>query len=124
MNEALCPKCRGPIETRMDGGDHWIGPVSAGAWCRGCGNAWVCEDDFEPLAYWEPRDRLPTPEEEAAHREKHGGDAGWMVRVAEVPVFCAVITPDSWDNWRRAEAARPDKFQSYPHVGGRPVGWP
>lgn len=128
MDDAKCPKCRGPIETRMDGGDHWIGPVSAGAWCRSCGDTWVCDDDFEHLAHWEPRPRLPTVEEEAAHRERHGDGAGWMGRQRFTTVGDGCVT--GWSGWRPVSCtldAHPTplrEWQSYPHVDGRPVGWP
>ena len=119
MDDVKCPRCRGPLETRMDGGDHWIGPVSAGAWCRSCGEEWRRAEDFEHLAHWEPRDRLATPEEEAAHTEKHGAGAGWMANqglgwhpvqdAAEMEILREFVG----ESWR-----------SYPHVNGRPVGWP
>lgn len=120
MDDVKCPKCRGPIETRReDGGDPWGVPVGAGAWCRSCGEEWRQAEDMEHLAHWEPRDRLPTPEEEDAHTAKHGAEAGWMANqgmgwhpvddAAEMEILRGFVG----ESWR-----------SYPHVDGRPVGWP
>ena len=136
MSDALCPKCRAPLfhDEETPGGNVAIHPG-----CSACGWEPVAifseypvggaeaakaealatlNADVSPLAWFEPRDRLPTPEEDAAHREKHGERAGWMGR-------CYVS--GMWRNWSAGWGAGPDHLhpvESYPHVNGRPVGWP
>jgi hypothetical protein len=74
------------------------------------------------LAYFDPRDSLPTPEEEAAHRKRHGEGAGWMVRIR--------WHGDDWERWADVrtlgDTDEDDEtdIETYPHINGRPVAWP
>ena len=115
---ADCPRCVSPLRV-----EDWGAGISA--LCPVC--LWQsrrfpsrekAEAEVSALAWWEPRPRLPTPAEEAAHRERHGEGAGWMVR-------CYI--GGEWRDWgiaREFGAVHPHPVQSYPHVNGRPVGWP
>ena len=130
MGDVKCPRCGGEIE--IQGSDVTMYPQCVGecGWSPvvlGSDLGWPDNEDtlradvlasVRELAHWEPRDRLPTPEEEAAHTARHGAEAGWMGR-------CYVS--GMWRNWNAGWGAGPDHLhpvESYPHVNGRPVGWP
>ena len=119
MDDVRCPKCRGGLRTCH----------------RALGYEAVCAEDCgfvgpmlpEPrmaleacrhLCWREVRHRLPTEEEEAAHQERHGEKAGWMV--------C-----DYASDWRQPSKGSLHHMRSYaaekpcyPHVNGRPVAGP
>lgn len=125
---SLCPRCREEMRV-ADWGAGFQAVCLECRW-RSCRypSAEKAETDIAPLAWFEPRDRLPTIEEEAAHRERHGDGAGWMGRQRFTTVGDGCIT--DWSGWRPVSCAldaHPTplrEWQSYPHVEGRPVGWP
>lgn len=138
-DEAKCPKCRGTLDFGLGPADHngnYIGAACVSANCTFYSERGSTAD-LTQQAYFAPRQRLPTPEEETAHRSRHGEGAGWMVRwsglsdqadgtaKAIVDFMCrfsdygASIHEES-RVWEREVVL----FESYPHVNGRPVGWP
>lgn len=78
------------------------------------------------------RKRLPTPEEEAAHRARHGKTAGWMVRLPATKQYGVQPWIDPKPRAGAPEGPhglaafrlQDDVWESYPHVDGRPVAWP
>ncbi len=120
MGDAKCPMCRGEMVREFDDGSMW--------WCRVCGNEPFRPDatgeGFKTHAYWEPRDRLPTAEERRALEVKHGHRAGWMVRIKGNEVFDPIRGTLGWADWYHTERLNAGLVESYPHVNGRPVGWP
>lgn len=109
--------------------------------CHFCGLAGTKEPtpeaaraEFSRLAYFDPGDRLPTAEEEAAHRERWGEQAGWMVWLTRWTMAShpSLLRPSDWAPdmiaaWRdEILKAAPDLFEivAHPHTNGRPVGWP
>lgn len=144
MGDEKCPKCRGPLKvwaTTTDG-EH----TSLTPWCEACD--WDPSIEYsepsegkraardaakaallaacEPLAYWEPRDRLPTPEEEAAHTARHGAGAGWALLVLDVSGRWVPgdLNLTTMQRAQEIVAAHGEDVQCYAHVNGRPVGWP
>lgn len=142
MDKVKCPRCREPLEESIH--DVNCGCQVVGAECQACG--WTspggvsgrCGDPHHdtivatllgacaPLAYFEPRERLPTPEEEAAHRARHGEGAGWFIRFR----FIGRLEWSEWADCRQVEGSpipaliRSAGFEAYPHINGRPVAWP
>jgi hypothetical protein len=137
VDDTLCPRCRAEKIRPV----HVIRREEVAAvfpYCDACG--WVVGqaltslgaerggvdgadrlvgEQVRHLAHWEPRDRLPTPEEEAAHTAKHGAEAGWMANQG--------MGWHSVDDAAEMEILRGfvgESWRSYPHVDGRPVGWP
>ena len=130
MDDVKCPACRGRLVSNSLRDDD--GGIARWLECVDCAWSPVVQSDTTPafgelrdacrhLAHWEPRDRLPTPKEEGDHREKHGMDAGWMVRS-----YLHVL---GWSGWRpfvgSLRALYDHRWQSYPVTAeGRPVAWP
>lgn len=131
MDDTLCPRCGGKVEVQASDvtmypqciGDCGWSPVVLGS-----DLGWPDDEDIlradvlssvHHLAHWEPRDRLPTPEEDAAHAARHGDAAGWMAnqgmgwRSVDDAAEMEILRGFVGESWR-----------SYPHVNGRPVGWP
>lgn len=132
MDDVRCPKCRGGLRTCH----------------RALGYEAVCAEDcgFVGPMLPEPRmaleacrhlcwqgvcDRLPTPEEEAAHRARHGEGAGWMVRITGGAEFRDSGASRRWHDPGALAQSRYRRyaldgvtFESYPHVNGRPVAGP
>ena len=126
-----CPRCRGqmiangpfqfdgpyPLFTAMCVDCDWIGPI--------CQDVKVAFDMCRPMAYFEPRPRLPTKEEEAAHRARHGEGAGWLgiTHLVRMPRNIASPLDEAtrflWEGRKRA-----GWVSVWPHVNGRPVAWP
>ena len=137
-----CPRCRGqmiangpfpfdepyPLFTAMCVDCDWIGPI--------CQDVKVAFDMCRPMAYFEPRPRLPTKEEEAAHRARHGDGAGFRVRrrVKGGPdvgwsSWMALSGPAPCHGWmveaEHYRDATPNDWESVPETAdGRPVAWP
>ena len=129
---SLCPRCREEMRV-ADWGAGFQAVCLECRW-RSCRypSAEKAETDIAPLAWFEPRDRLPTPAEEEAHLERHGGAAGWMVlqtggtEVARlhqlhfVPNEAVVLR-----YYREMVGAGLWVVTVYPALkDGRPVGWP
>lgn len=133
MDDVRCPKCRGGLRTCH----------------RALGYEAVCAEDCgfvgpmlpEPqmaleacrhLCWQGIRKRLPTPEEEAAHRARHGKTAGWMVRLPATKQYGVQPWIDPKPRAGAPEGPhglaafrlQDDVWESYPHVDGRPVAWP
>lgn len=137
MGEVKCPACRGELSTIV-GRDYGDGLFDAGVECTNgdCLFEVTSVSDCAHLAYFDPRPRLPTPEEEAAHLGRHGDGAGWMVRITN-PNENLIPRLKDWSpwgspligQWRSSEAGWHAKIhnsgvESYPHVSGRPVRGP
>lgn len=149
MGDVKCPKCRAEKIRTV----HVIRReevVAVFPYCDACG--WVVGqavtsmgadrggiDGVERLVYeqacslahFEPRDRLPTPDERQALEAKHGPRAGWMARVKGDEVFHPIRGSRVWDErggdadgWAQWYWLNAGSVESYPHVDGRPVGWP
>lgn len=80
--------------------------------------------EVNPLSWFEPRDRLPTPEERRALEVKHGADAAFCVRV--VQPGRKTITVDSVHAQAMYGPGLKDatSILCWAEVNGRPVGWP
>lgn len=139
-DQARCPACRGPMTLREGGrnddeSEVWLSCDACG-WA-GCSEAKPWDTSIHDvaeslrktvgaLAYFDPRPRLPTEEEETAHREKHGEEAAWFVRGPLPNGVWEQSSPSALRVWRRY-AADGETWHAYPHVDGRPVvgpeGW-
>lgn len=135
MAEAKCPACRGELggaafaqhcgcETIVAkcGACGWRSPwdeVGHGGENYDAAEAFVL-DQCAPLAYFDPRPDLPTVEEDAAHRARHGEGAGFMYRI--VP---GVLYFTSLGRYPKLNTDRGRRdIEVYAHVNGRPVAWP
>lgn len=138
-DKAKCPACRGAI--RIVDHPQRGGVITVGAVCPTCGweapaglydadmrstpEQTQCEHEsfaagLAPLAYFDPRPRLPTAEEEAAHQERHGEKAGWMYRIVPGATY---FTPLGRHPTFQRHGPRRD-VECHPHVDGRPVRGP
>ena len=139
MDDVKCPACRGRLVSNSLRDDD--GGIARWLECVDCAWSPVVQSDTTPafgelqdacrhLAHWEPRDRLPTPEEEAAHRARHGEGAVWMGRHDDGH-------GRGWSEWYTLRMREHYdgrviypldcgiRWQSYPVTPeGRPVAWP
>lgn len=139
MSDVKCPRCRGELCGEYHPGG-WVAACNlcgfTGPLSRGAVSALAA---CASLACFDPRERLPTEEEERSHRERHGEEAGWVIQheIREddthpwvgkwwLPEFAV---PADIVLARECEAPDPDwgvhyRHRSWPHVNGRPVAWP
>ena len=123
MGDAKCPKCLGRLER--------LRFQTSQVECVDCRQRWSSDEDCRRVAWYEPRDRLPTPDERQALEAKHGPRAGWMARVKGDESFHPIRGSRVWDErggdadgWAQWYWLNAGSVESYPHVDGRPVGWP
>lgn len=131
-----CPKCRGVLASEVEqehGGDFtilarcdacgWQSPVGAVPW-TGEGVGDECRrvlEECSHLAYFDPRERMPTAAENVALAAKYGTDARWMVQVRLGSGRLA------WMDGETAALVVPSHVKPrayYAHINGRPVAWP
>lgn len=133
MSDPTCPKCAGALQVFQRHGDlggstayahcdacRWQGPTVESYMVTSAALTTEALEECRHLAYLEPRDRLPTEAEEAAHRARHGDGAGWMGQCCIDGLW---RRPCFWQDWARSTHNHPVRL--YPVTAEyRPVAWP